>query len=171
MKNAIVGILGLLCLTAGLLIAQASPMLTVNATVNTRYKLELSSNAVTFTRVSNPQNAPTITQNEPPIQVTVKATTSWFMGSPQTINLRIQAVGNLVDAQTGITIPVAAITWEATGAGYVTGGNLVPNTAQLLGTWNASGNYQGTLRFSFQDNPNYAPGVYRLVVTLDVGSN
>lgn len=169
MKKYLAGILGMLILAAGLLPAQTSSTLTVNAAVSSRYKLELSSNTVTFNRVANPQGNPVIPQNEAPIQVTVKATTSRFLVWPQTFELRIQAVGTLIDSSTGATIPVTAITWTATGSGFVTAGTLSASTAQLAGTWNASGSYSGTITFSFQDNANYAPGVYRLVVTLSVG--
>jgi len=171
MKKYLIPAFWLMGLASSLLFAQTTQNLTVNATVSSRYKLELSSNTVTFTRVANPMGEPIILQNEVPIQVTVKATTSRFLLWPQTFNLRIQAVGTLVDASSGTTIPVGAITWTATGSGYVGAGTLAENTDVLLGTWNASGRYQGTIRFSFKDNANYAPGVYRLVVTLSVGTS
>jgi hypothetical protein len=171
MKKSLVAALGLLGLASGLVVAQTTANLSVNATVGSRFKLELSSNTVTFTRVANPMGEPVIPQNEVPIQVTVKATTSRFLLWPQTFNLRIQAVGTLVDSASGTTIPVGAITWTAAGAGFVGAGTLAADTDVLLGTWNASGNYLGTIRFSFRDNPNYAPGVYRLVVTLSVGTS
>ncbi|MCX6565631.1 MAG: hypothetical protein NTW38_04295 [Candidatus Aminicenantes bacterium] len=173
MKKPIIGALLVLGLSAGLLFAQSSATrtLTVNATVSSRYKLEMTSNNVTFTRIANPQTAPVISQNESPITVTVKATTSRSLTLPQTFNLRVQAVGTLKDSSTGATIPISAITWTATGSGFVTSGTLSSSANQLLGTWNASGTYTGTIKFSFQDNANYAPGTYSLVVTLSVGTS
>jgi hypothetical protein len=173
MKKPIVGVFLLLGFSAGLLLAQGPPSrnLTVNAAVSSRYKLEMSSNTVTFTRVANPQSAPVIPQNETAITVIVKATTSRSLALPQTFNLRIQAVGTLVDSSSGTTIPISAITWTATGSGFVTLGTLSAATAQLVGTWNASGSYSGTIKFSFQDNANYPPGTYSLVVTLSVGTS
>ena len=171
MKKTMVAALCLLGLASGFARAQTTSTLNVNAAVSSRLKLELSSNTVTFTRVANPIGGPVIGQNEVPIRVTVKATTSRFLVWPQTFRLRIQAVGTLLDSSTGTTIPVGAISWTSTGSGFVSGGTLAPDTDVLLGTWNASGNYQGTITFSFKDDPNYAPGVYRLVVTLSVGTS
>lgn len=171
MKKSLVAVFGLLGLAAGLLTAQSTANLAVNATIGSRFKLELSSNTVTFTRVANPMSEPSILQNEAPIQVTVKATTSRFLLWPQTFNLRIQAVGTLVDTATGTTIPLEAITWSASGSGFVTSGALAAGSDLLLGTWNASGSYLGTISFAFKDNPNYAPGVYRLTVTFSVGTD
>jgi len=171
MKKRLIAAFGLLGIASGFLSAQTSSTLNVNAQVSSRYKLELSANSVTFTRVANPIGSPVIPQNEIPIQVTIKATTSRFLLWPQSFNLRIQAVGTLVDTSTGATIPVGAISWTATGPGFVGGGNLAAATDVLLGNWNASGSYVGTIRFSFQDNAEYAPGIYRLIVTLSVGTS
>jgi len=171
MKKSVAEVFLILGLVAGVVSAQTSSTLNVNATVSSRYKLELSTNAVTFTRTANPMGAPVIPQNEVPIQVKVKATTSRFLIWPQSFSLRIQAVGTLVDSSTGSTIPVGAITWTATGNGFVSTGALAADTDVLMGTWNASGNYEGTITFSFKDDANYAPGVYRLVVTLSVGTS
>lgn len=171
MKKHLLAAFGLLGLALGILFPQTTANLSVNAAVSSRFKLELSSNTVTFTRVANPMGEPVIPQNEVPIQVTVKATTSRFLIWPQSYNLRIQAVGQLVDSSTGTTIPVEAITWTASGSGFVTSGTLAADTEVLLGTWNASGSSPGTISFSFKDNPNYAPGVYRLTVTFNLGTS
>ncbi len=171
MKKSLVTVFGLLGLAAGLLTAQTTANLAVNATIGSRFKLELNSNTVTFTRVANPMGEPSILQNEAPIQVTVKATTSRFLLWPQSFHLRLQAIGQLIDSSTGATIPVEAITWSASGSGFVTSGTLTAGSDLLLGTWDSSGSYLGTIRFAFKDNPNYAPGVYRLTVTFSVGTD
>jgi hypothetical protein len=171
MKKSLVAAFGLLGLASGLLFTQTTANLTVNASVSSRFKLELSSNNVTFTRVANPMGEPVIPQNEVPIQVTVKATTSRFLIWPQSYNLRIQAVGQLIDSSTGATIPVEAVSWTASGSGFVSSGTLAADSEILLGTWSTSGNSQGTISFSFKDNPNYAPGVYRLTVTFSLGTS
>lgn len=172
MKKSIAEVFLLLGLVAGAVFAQPqTSTLTVNARVDSRYKLELTSNTVTFTRTGNPMTAPVVAQNEAAIKVTVKATTSKSGVWPQTFNLRIQAVGALLDSSSGAEIPVNAITWTAAGPGFVSTGTLAPSTDLILGTWNASGSYEGTISFSFQDNANYAPGVYRLTVTLSVGTS
>jgi hypothetical protein len=164
MKNIIAAVFGVLCLALGLG-AQTSQILAVNAQVDSRFKIEISSNAVTFTRTVDPRTAPLIVQNEPPIQIRVKATRGFF----QSVYLRIQANGDLSDGL-GHTIPVGNVTWQATGDGFTPNGQLI-GASQRLGSWTASGEYQGTLAFSFQDNENFAPGVYTLVVTLSVSPN
>jgi len=173
MKKAIV-ILSLILgfSSAGGLFAQApkTQVMTVNATVASRYKLELTSNSVTFTRTENPQTGPLISQNEGAISVTVKATTSRSGSLPKTYYLRIQATGNLTDSSSGNTISAGAVSWTATGSGFVSSGVLSSTSNQLLGSWNSSGSNSGTIKFSFQDNANYAPGTYRLTVTLSVGT-
>jgi len=177
MKKAIVGIILCLGLSVGGLLAQPIPpmatsqTLTVNAAVNSRYKLELSSNTVTFTRTQNPQTAPLIAQNEAAITVTVKATTSRSGSLPQTYYLRIQASGALTDSSTGNTISAGAVSWRATGSGFVTSGTISSTSNQLLGSWSSSGSNPGTITFSFQDSASYAPGTYRLTVTLSVGTS
>ena len=174
MKKPIAAFALALALAGGALLAQTLPLtqtLNLTAFVSSRYKLEMSAGSVTFTRVANPQTRPDIPQNESPISVTVKATTSRFLIFPQTINLRIEAVGTLTDPSSGTTIPVSAVTWKASGVGFVGSGTLSSGTAALLGTWNASGVYDGTITFSFRDDPNYPPGTYRLTVTLTVGAS
>jgi len=164
MKKIIRGFTGVLCLVLGLG-SQTSQILNVDAQINSRFKLEISSNTVTFTRTMDPRTAPVIVQNEPPLQIRVKAT----RGLWQSVNLKIQANGSLSDGL-GHTIPIGNVTWQATGAGFTTNGQLT-SAAQQLGRWTPSGVYQGTLSFSFQDNENFSPGIYTLVVTLSVSSN
>jgi len=174
MKKPIAVFALILALAGGGLLAQSLPLteiLNLSAEVSSRYKLEMSAASVTFTRTANPQTRPDIPQNENPISVTVKATTSRFLIFPQTINLRIQASGTLIDPATGTTIPASAITWKASGTGFAASGTLSSGTATLLGTWNASGVYEGTVTFFFRDDPNYPPGTYRLTVTLSVGAS
>jgi len=172
MKKPIAAFALALALAGGALLAQSrTETLNLTAEVSSRYKLEMSASSVTFTRVANPQSAPLIPQNESPLAVTVKATVSRSSALPQKVNLRIQASGTLTDPATGFTIPVSAITWEATGGGFAGSGALSSETAALLGAWNASGVHEGTVTFFFRDDPNFAPGTYRLAVTLSVGAN
>jgi hypothetical protein len=164
MKNIMRGFLGVLCLVLGLG-SQTSQVLNVDAQVNSRFKIEINSNTVTFTRTMDPRIAPVIVQNEPPLQIRVKATRGFF----QSVNLRIQANGILSDGL-GHTIPIENVSWQAAGDGFTPNGQLT-SAAQQLGRWSPSGVFQGTLAFSFQDNENFAPGIYTLVVTLSVSSN
>jgi len=165
MKNIMVGFFGVLCLVVGVQAQSDNETLRINAQVDSRFKIEISANAVTFTRTVDPRTAPLIVQNEPPIQILVKATKGFF----PFVYLRIQANGDLSDGL-GHTIPVGNVTWQATGDGFTQNGQLT-GASQRLGAWTVSGESQGTLAFSFQDNANFAPGVYTLVVTLSVSPN
>jgi hypothetical protein len=161
MKNIVWGFLGVFGLVLGLEAQSSSRTLTINAQVNSRYKLETSTTTVTFTRMADPSTNPVIAQNEPPIQITVKAT----RGNQQRVWLRVLATADLSDGL-GHTIPVGNISWTATGSGYTTSGTLVRNSSLQLGYWANSGSYSGTLAFRFQDNQNFYPAIYKLTVTL-----
>jgi len=134
----------------------------INATIETRCKIELSTNFVSFTRSGQPTGA-LIPQNEPPVVVTVKTTTRRAVR----IYARIVVTGDLTDPNSGATIPAEAISWTASGSGF-NSGSLSKATPQQIGDWNRSGIYQGTLTFNFQDNTSYYPGTYILVVTVTV---
>jgi len=161
MKNRLV-VLAVLVFSVAFLGAQEFQEMRINATVETRCKIELSTNVVSFTRTGQPTGA-SIPQNEPPVAVTVKTTTR----RSDRIYARIITPGDLTEVRTGDMIPAESISWTATGSGF-SGGSLSKATPQEIGNWNRSGIYQGTLTFSFLDNTSYAPGTYTLVVTVTV---
>ena len=68
----------------------------INARVESRCKIEVSTNLITFTRV-NPDIERLIPQNEPPIEITIKITTR----RNEKVHLRLQAVDDLIDPNTG----------------------------------------------------------------------
>ena len=144
--------------------SQEYQALRINARVDSRCKLELSSNSMSFSRYSS-FTAGLIAQNEAPLQVTVKTTT----GPGECVYLRIAATGNLVDSNTGQTIDAESISWKATGTGF-RDGSLKKGVAQKVGQWNKSGVWKGTLTFSFQDKQDYAPGTYILVVSMSAST-
>ncbi len=144
--------------------AQEYQEMRINASVETRCKIELSTNTVSFTRFGPPAGAP-VPQNEPPVTVTVKTTTR----PSARIHARIVVTGDLTDSKTGMTIPAESIRWSATGNGFLSG-RLSKANPQQIGNWNKSGTYQGTLTFTFQDDPSYSPGTYILVVTVTVSA-
>lgn len=157
-------VLAVFLFAAVYLSAQEYQEMRINASVETRCKIELSTNTVSFTRFGPPAGAP-IPQNEPPVAVTVKTTTR-----PSTrIYARIVVTGDLTDSTTGMTIPAESISWTASGSGYRSG-SLSKANPQQIGNWNRSGTYQGTLNFTFQDNTSYSPGTYILVVTVTVSA-
>jgi hypothetical protein len=166
MKNVMVGFLGVLCLVVSVQAQSDNETLRIDAQVDSRFKIEINTSSVTFTRAVDPSTNPVIVQNEPPIQIRVKATRARNQG----VYLKIRAVADLSDGH-GHTISVGNVTWQATGTGYTSNGTLVRNFSLQLGYWAESGDYSGTLTFRFQDNPNYYPGVYSVTVTLTVSPN
>jgi hypothetical protein len=163
MRNRLVVLAGLVFAVA-FLGAQEFQELRINATVETRCKIELSTNFVSFTRTGPPTRG-SIPQNEPPVTVIVKTTTR----PGERINARIVTAADLRETKTGDTIPAGSIIWTASGSGY-SSGNLSIAAPQGIGQWNRSGIYRGTLTFSFRDDPSYTPGTYTIVVTVIVSA-
>jgi hypothetical protein len=161
MKNRPV-VLVVLVFAVAFLGAQEFQEMRINATVESRCKIELSTNMVSFTRFGPSTGAP-IPQNEPPVTVVVKTTTR----PSEKTYARIVTTGDLREAKTGGTIPAESISWTASGSGFQ-GGSLSKATPREIGHWNKSGTYPGTLSFTFRDDPSYMPGTYTLIVTVTV---
>jgi hypothetical protein len=161
MKNRPVALV-VLVFAVAFLGAQEFQEMRINATVETRCKIELSTNMVSFTRFGPSTGAP-IPQNEPPVTVIVKTTTR----PSEKIYARIVTSGDLTEAKTGGTIPAESISWTASGGGFVSG-SLSKANPREIGNWKKSGTYRGTLTFNFRDDPSFSPGTYTLVVTVMV---
>lgn len=165
MKTKIIGLIPILLFSCGFLsgTGQERSEVTINAAVESRCKIEVSTSSVSFTRLS-PDEQKVISQNEVPVEITIKAT----VRKNQRIYLRIRGLSDLVDAQTGQKIDVSNISWEATGSGF-TSGQLHLNP-RLIGSWNRSGVQKGTITFYLQNRPDYVPGVYHLTVSMSVST-
>ena len=61
-------------------------------------------------------------------------------------------------------IPASAITWTATGTGFLAG-TLSKLTPVSVGQWTGSGVRSGTQTFSFLNSWTYATGTYTCVLT------
>ena len=144
--------------------AQENTELRINAAVDSRCKIEVSTSSVSFTRL-NPDEQRVIEQNEVPVEITIKTTTR----RGRRVYLRITAVGDLVDERTGQKIDVQNISWEATGSGFRKG-KLRSFIPQMIGSWNRSGNWNGTITFFLENRQDYVPGVYHLTVSLSVST-
>lgn len=136
----------------------------LNARVDSRCKIELSSHTVSFTRV-RPDVERLIPQNEVPLRIIVKTTTR----PGEKVYLRIKAEEDLVDSETGYSIEAKNISWECSGKGFKKG-NLSTRFPQKVGHWNKSGVWKGTLTFYLKNRRDYAPGIYRVRVNLSVSS-
>jgi hypothetical protein len=136
----------------------------IGAQVESRCKLSLSTNFVSFTRVS-PEVESLISQNEFPIEVTVKTT----LKQGERVYLRIRAEGDLIEPKTGQKIDANNISWKVSGMGYI-GANMKSTEPTALGIWRRSGIWRGTITFYLRNSLDYAPGTYHLVVTVSVSS-
>ena len=148
--------LALSLLTAALIAAPASAQ-TATATFSANFagfaKFSLSNNTVTF-----PDADPDAVLVEPASSgaaIVVKARSA----PGGAIRLTIAATDNL---RSGLdTIPAAALSWTATGPGYMSG-TVNRFAAQTVGTWTGSGMNSGTQSYRFQNSWTYVPGTYNL---------
>lgn len=135
----------------------------LNASVDSRCKIEISSNSLSFTRV-RPDVERLISQNEPSVSVTIKTTTK----PGEKVYLRIMAEDDLSD-QRGHKIEVSNLSWKSSGQGFKNG-KLNTHHPQKVGQWNKSGVWRGTLTFYLKNKKDYAPGVYNVRINLSVSS-
>jgi hypothetical protein len=125
--------------------------LTINAAVAAKAKLTLGVAAINFAD-SDPDSVPSIGASENPVSVTVKA----HSGSSQTVTLTVQASGDL---ESGVdSIPIAKVTWTASGSGFVAG--TMNTLAQPAGSWTGSGQRSGTFSYFLANDWNYQTGSY-----------
>lgn len=122
--------------------------------------LSLSSTGLTFPDAS-PDAMPQVPA--PPLTVTAKARTT----RNAALRLTMIATDHL---RSGVnTIPIDAITWTSTGAGFV-GGTASRTTAQLVGQWTGSGVRIGTQQYRFRNLWTYATGTYTVTFTYTLTS-
>ena len=149
--------LGLLAVAAGATYLEAQ---TVTATFNANLagvaKLSLSSNSLSFPD-ANPDVFPQVQASVGAMTVTAKARAQ----AGATVTLTVQATDDL---RSGVdTIPAGALTWTASGPGFVAGtvSRIAP---QLVGSWSGSGVRTGTQLYQFQNSWNYASGTYTVAL-------
>lgn len=93
------------------------------------------------------------------VNIEAEARTSDF----QAVTLTALAASDLKSEEN--TIPIDALSWDATGMGYTQTGVLSDTQAQLLGSWNRSGSYDGTISYVLTNEWNYAAGTYTTTIT------
>ena len=136
---------------------QATANLAINATINARAKLTLSTNTINFPD-ADPDATPSIPGAENAISVTVKIRT----GSSSSSTLTHQAAGNLISGSN--SIPVSNVTWTASGSGF-SSGTMSTSGAQTVGSWTRSGTQNGTLNFFLANSWSYTAGTYTVSST------
>jgi hypothetical protein len=129
---------------------------TFSADLGGRAKLAFSSSILSFPG-ADPDTVLQVSAVSGPITVTTKARAS--LGG--TVVLTVLATDDL---RSGVNvIPVNALTWTATGDGFV-GGTVSRTAPQTVGSWNGSGVRTGTQQFLFRNLWTYSTGTY--TVTL-----
>ncbi len=129
---------------------------TLNAAFTSLARLSLSSASLTFAD-ADPDTTPQVaaTPGERPDHRSARAPRGG------TVTLTVQASGDLRSGVT--TIPASALTWTATGSGFV-GGTVSSAAPQLVASWNGSGVRTGAQRYYFQNLWTHPTGTYSLTL-------
>lgn len=159
-KQAILTLFSLAALAVPLF-CQNTATLAVTVRVEKRFRLEVNTSFISFTRTSSSGVPQTLPANEGPFQVKIKSNCS----SSATTNVWFIPASDLVDDSTGFSIPVERISWQADGAGFYSG-NLTKTAPALMARFMGPGVYEGNLRFFFDEDPGLAPGTYQTTVTI-----
>lgn len=125
---------------------------TLSADLGARARLSLSTSSLSFPD-SNPDLFPQVQASSGAVTITAKGRAT--EGSTVTLTVRASA-----DLRSGIdTIPSSAITWTASGPGFVPG-TLSATADQVVGSWTGSGVRVGTQNYRFQNLWTYPSGTF-----------
>ena len=162
-------ILSVVLLAAGGLFAQATKNLDMNVNLSAWYDLSLGAASISFTDVAPTAAASpaavSIESNEGAVTVRAFAVT----GIGKTLNLTVKANGDLTSGSN--TIGIGAISWKATGVGYVGGAMAKSNVT--AGSWSGSilHWHEGSFTYSFlRDYTTQAPGDYTASATYTLSA-
>ena len=144
------------CLLAVTADARAQKPRTANETVTfvvaAQANLTLSATTQTFPN-ADPDTVPQIPASQGPVTITTKGRTA----PGNQIILSALASDDLRSGTN--TILIGALTWTASGTGYV-GGTMNRTTAQQVGLWSTSGNFGGTQTYLLANSWTYPTGNY-----------
>ncbi|HEX7124757.1 MAG TPA: hypothetical protein VF406_03135 [Thermodesulfobacteriota bacterium] len=151
-------VLGLATLPSTVEAATANQNLTINAVVNDRATLTLSTATINFPD-SDPETVLSIAASENPVTVSARVRT----GATSTPTLTVQANGDLSNGTD--TIPISNVTWTASGSPFVAGtmNATVAQSAATFGT--GSGSYTGTFSYFLANDWAYNVGTYTATAT------
>lgn len=150
----------LACLAPPVPAASLAQSVMASANIGALAKLTLSPASLLFPD-ADPDATPTIPSSTGAIAITAKARTT----PGATVGLSLMAADDLRSGMD--TIPISALSWTATGSGFVAG-TASRTTSQPVAEWSASGVYTGTQTFSLANSWHRATGTYSvsLVYTL-----
>ena len=135
--------------------ATAGATVTVSATVSPKAKLTVGAGSVAFND-ADPDVTPLLTATAA-LSLNVRARTA----AASNVTLTVQSGGDLTSGSD--TIPIANLTWTATGTGYAAG--TMGTTASSLGSWTGGGNEAGTQTYQLVNSWNYRTGTYTATIT------
>jgi hypothetical protein len=140
--------------------ASLAQSVSASANIGALAKLALSPASLLFPD-ADPDVTPFIAASTGAMSLTAKGRTT--PGS--TLTLTLLAADDLRSGMD--TIPIDALSWTATGAGFV-GGTASKSASQPVGSWMNSGVYTGTQTFALANTWTRATGTYSasLVYTL-----
>ncbi len=134
----------------------------VTFVVTAQAKLTLSAATQTFPN-ADPDAVPQVPASEGPLTITAKGRTA--PGSQMILSV---IASN--DLRSGMNvIPVSALTWTATGAGFGPG-TMSSSIARRLAAWNSSGFFVGTQTYFFANSWTYATGSYGVTLTYTLSA-
>ena len=130
---------------------------TLSTSITSRASLQFGGLTISFPN-ANPDSFPSIPSSLNPVSVTSNMRTA----SSSTRTLSCLASGDLVSG--GDTIPIANMSWQATGSGYVLG-TMSRTSGQTAGSWTGPGTKTGAFDYFLANSWSYAIGVYSAGVT------
>jgi hypothetical protein len=130
---------------------------TINATavVSARGRITLTG-AINFPD-TDPFTNPTIDSAALSVQTLAR------VGVGAGVSLTVQAGGNFVSGTDNI--PIANLSWAATGTGYTGTGTMSSASAQSVGNWTGPGARNGSQTYTLVNDWAYAPGTYSVTLT------
>lgn len=135
---------------------------TLSANIQPLARLTLSSSSLTFPD-TDPDILAQVSAVGGPISITAKGRAS----SGAQVLLTVLATDDL---RSGLdVIAASALTWTATGAGFVAG-TLSKTTAALVAQWTGSGVRSGTQTWLFRNEWTYVTGTYTATITYTLSA-
>jgi hypothetical protein len=141
---------------------QGTRTATLSASVNSLAKLSLSALTISFPD-ADPDTVPQVPASGGPITVTARGRT----GPGAQVKLSVTAADDLRSGTQ--VIPASAVTWAATGNGFVNGA-LAAGVAQTVGVWGNSGQHTGTLTFRLANAWTYSAGQYSMTLSFTLSA-
>ncbi len=154
----VTAILALFLISVPVFGAQQTRPFTVNMPIGARAKLTLGVSTINFPN-ADPDTVLSIPATQNPVSVTASVRT----GVSSIATLTHRASGDL-SAGPGIAIPIANVSWTATGTGYVAG-TMSSSSNVSAGSWTGSGGYAGTFRYFLVNSWSYTTGNYSASTT------